>query len=645
MLTPEQAVLVSLLTCIAGAVLTLLVARSKLLAGWLAFAITTGTAILILSAVFKVLWIGPSAHPAAFWAMPKFGFALRIYVDGLTAVFLLLAALIAVPASFYSILYMRHYRDYSVARYYPYFLLFLAAMYGLLSTTDMMWFFFIFWQLMTLPGYALIRFEYRKRQNVWAANKFLIMMQIACAATMIGAELLAIGGKAVSGSANLKYDFDTVSANLPLLLATRPGITALAFGLFLTGFGIKMGMWPFGQVWLPDAHPAAPSPVSAMLSGVMLKTGVYGLMRYFLWLVPVRAQADYPLARWGMLVAVLGTITLFTGTMQALKQEQSKRLLAFHSIGQIGYILLGMGTCMALLPVNTPATAALATIGFFGALFHVLNHGLFKGLLFLNAGSMLYSTGTQDLNQMGGMMKFMPLTAITALIASFSISGVPLFNGYVSKWTISVAAIQGSGSAHYLVVCAVVAILTSALTLASFMKFFGVSFLSRTSALVRTRANERATQSGRLEVPWMMQLPQLALAFLCVLLGVVPAIGFRLMQHALEASRGGLGTTLANAFPLRSRPLAGITEVDSAAVFAPAALAVVLGLIVLLVYGISKLGGASRRAAVPWLCGYAREAECNRYVAHNFYGEIKRYFRWLGGMPRAPKPPALKEQP
>ena len=646
MLTPEQAVLVSLLTCIPGAVLTLLVSRSKLLAGWLAFAITTGTAILILSAVFKVLLIGPSAHPAAFWAMPKFGFALRIYVDGLTAVFLLLAALIAVPASFYSILYMRHYRDYSVARYYPYFLLFLAAMYGLLSTTDMMWFFFIFWQLMTLPGYALIRFEYRKRQNVWAANKFLIMMQIACAATMIGAELLAIGGKAVSGSASLKYDFDTVSANLPLLLATRPGITALAFGLFLTGFGIKMGMWPFGQVWLPDAHPAAPSPVSAMLSGVMLKTGVYGLMRYFLWLVPVRAQADYPLARWGMLVAVLGTITLFTGTMQALKQEQSKRLLAFHSIGQIGYILLGTGTCMALLPVNTPATAALATIGFFGALFHVLNHGLFKGLLFLNAGSMLYATGTQDLNQMGGMMKFMPLTAITALIASFSISGVPLFNGYVSKWSIAVAAIQGSGSAHYLVVCAVIAILTSALTLASFMKFFGVSFLSRTSALVRTRANERAAAgSAGLDVPWMMQLPQLALAFLCVLLGVVPAIGFRLMQRALEASRGGLGTTLANAFPLRSRPLAGITEVDSSAVFAPAALAVVLGLIFLLVYGISKLGGASRRAAVPWLCGYAREAECNRYVAHNFYGEIKRYFRWLGGMPRVRKPPALKEQP
>ena len=482
MLNPEQAVLVSILTCMAGAALTLLVARNKLVAGWLAFLVTGGTALLVLSAIFQVLTRGPSPHPAAFWAMPKFGFALRIYVDGLTAVFLLLATLIAVPASFYSILYMRHYRDYSVGRYYPYFLLFLAAMYGLLSTTDMMWFFFIFWQLMTLPGYALIRFENRKPQNVWAANKFLIMMQIACAATMVGAELLAIRRQGCQREREFEVRL-RYREREPALAAQRPGpaLTALAFGLFLAGFGIKMGMWPFGQFWLPDAHPAAPSPVSAMLSGVMIKTGVYGLMRYFLWLVPARAQADYPLARWGMLVAVLGTITLFTGTMQALKQEQSKRLLAFHSIGQIGYILLGTGTCMALLPANTPATAALATIAFFGALFHVLNHGLFKGLLFLNAGSMLHATGTQDLNQMGGMMKFMPLTAITALVASFSISGVPLFNGFVSKWSIYVAAIQGSRSAKYLSLCAVIAILTSALTLASFIKFFGVSFLSRTS--------------------------------------------------------------------------------------------------------------------------------------------------------------------
>ena len=214
MLTPEQSVIAAILLCLTGSVLTLLVSRSKTAAGWLAFAITAGSGALILSAVVLVLAKGP-AHPAQFLTLPAVGFALRIYVDGLTSLFLLLTVVVAVPAALYSIRYMRHYEEYGVGRYYPYFLVFLAAMYGLLSTTDMMWFFFIFWQMMTLPGYALIRFEHKKPANVRAANKFLIMMQIACAATMIGAELLALTGAAATGSASLKYDFDTVSANLP----------------------------------------------------------------------------------------------------------------------------------------------------------------------------------------------------------------------------------------------------------------------------------------------------------------------------------------------------------------------------------------------------------------------------------------------
>jgi NADH:ubiquinone oxidoreductase subunit 5 (subunit L)/multisubunit Na+/H+ antiporter MnhA subunit len=235
----------------------------------------------------------------------------------------------------------------------------------------------------------------------------------------------------------------------------------------------------------------------------------------------------------------------------------------------------------------------------------------------------------------------MPLTAVTALIASFSISGVPLFNGFVSKWSIYVAAIQGSGHARYLLVCAVVAILTSALTLASFIKFFGVSFLSRTSALVAAQA----AKNGRLEVPWMMQLPQALLAFFCVLLGVVPVIGFRLLQLALDSSRQGFGAILAQASPMISGPFAGARELHSAALFAPLVFAAVLGVMFLLAYGISKLGRARRRAAAPWLCGYVREADCHRYVAHNLYGEIKRYFRWLGGMPRpeASKQAAMRE--
>ncbi len=629
MLTPEQAVVASIFICLIGAVLTLLVSRNKTVAGWLAFVVTAATAALIFAAVAHVFTSGPG-HPAQFLTMPRFGFALRLYVDGLTAIFLLLAATIALPAALYSIRYMRHYEGYGVGRYYPYFLLFLAAMYGLVSTTDMMWFFFIFWQMMTLPGYALIRFENKNPANIRAANKYLIMMQIACAATMIGAELLAITGASATGSASLKYDFDTVSGNLPLLLKTRPAVTALAFGLFLAGFGIKMGMWPFGQVWLPDAHPAAPSPVSAMLSGVMIKTGVYGLLRYFLWLVPLEARADYPLATWGLVVALLGTITLFTGTMQALKQEQSKRLLAFHSIGQIGYILLGAGACMALLAAGGPNAAVLAAIGLFGALFHVLNHGLFKALLFLNAGSMLYATGTQDLNKMGGLLKFMPLTALTAVVASFSISGVPLFNGFASKWSIYVAGIQGGATAKYLAVCAVIAILTSALTLASFIKFFGASFLSRTSALV----NDQAARRGKLEVPPLMQAPQLLLAGLCVLLGVMPALAFRLLEQALNASQQGLGAALAQAAPRIGGPWPGLSALEGSAILVPLALGVLLLAMFLVAVGLAMLGGATRKAAAPWLCGYVREAEPYRYSAHNFYGEIKRYFRWLGGAPR-----------
>ena len=623
MMTPEQAVGTAILLSISGAMGTLLCSRFRTFAGWLAFAVTTASAGLVGFAVWNVLTHGPSAHAAVLWTIPKFGFALRLYVDGLSGVFILLAALIAVPASLYSIAYMGHYSDYGVARYYPNFLLFIAAMYGLLSTTDMMWFFFLFWQLMTLPGYALIRFEYKKSQNVRAATKYLLMMQIACIVTLMGAQMLVAP---VRGAGSTNYDFDAVSANLPALLAQAPRTTALAFLLFLIGFGIKAGMWPFGQLWLPDAHPAAPSPVSSMLSGVMIKTGVYGLLRYFLWLVPADARFHYPLGSWGMLIAILGTITLFTGTMQALKQEQTKRLLAFHSIGQIGYVLLGAGACMSLLAVGTPAAISLATGAIIGAVLHILNHGLFKSLLFLNAGSVLHATGTQDLNRLGGLMKFMPITAVTALVASFSISGVPLFNGFVSKWVIYVAAIQGGTHARYLPICALIAILTSALTLASFVKFFGASFLSRSSELVR----ERATKA-RLEVKWMMQAPQILLASLCVLLGIVPAAGISLLHAVLENSRQGFGVELAEHTPFAVGGLKGASLLTLTAVFMPIAIAAVLGILFLLARTISRLGGAPRRTAEPWLCGYAREAECHRYVAHNFYGEIKRYFHWIGG--------------
>ncbi|HEU5334781.1 MAG TPA: proton-conducting transporter membrane subunit [Terriglobales bacterium] len=632
-MNPEQAVSAAMLTCVAGAAITLLLARVRALAGWLAVMSTAVSSALVAVACVQALRHGVSPEPVLLWNWSSMQIMLRLHVDGLAVIFLALGAGIALPAALYSTAYMRRYGDKGSARYYPCFLLFTAAIYGLLCITDLMWFFFVFWQVMTLPGFLLIRFEHEKAENRRASCRFLIMMEIACAAIMAGVTLLAPAPGVVG-----RFETESISAQIPALLSAHPGRVALAFGLFLAGFGIKMGLWPFGQLWLPEAHPAAPSPVSAMLSGVMIKTGVYGLMRYFLWLVPAAALPQFPLGRWGMLIAVLGTVTLFTGTMQALKQEQTKRLLAFHSIGQIGYIALGLGTCIALLPAGNHA-AALAMLGLLGTLFHVLNHGIFKALLFLNAGSILHATGTQNLNRLGGLMKYMPLTGLTALIASLSISGVPLFNGFASKWAILAAAIRGGDTARYLPLFAIIAILTSAVTLASFVKFFGTSFLSRTSKLVKQKTSAVPVRhgiepltNGSLEVGWTMQVPQLALASLCVLLGVFPGLALRFLQQASAATPASLGSMLANSSPPVAGGASALGGAQSAALFWPLPLLALLAATFLIAYGISRIGSAPRRAAEPWLCGYAREAECGPYVAHNFYGEIKRRFGWLGGL-------------
>ena len=631
MITGEHAVVAAMLVCFSGALATWLLAARRSVVGWVAFLCVAISSVLVLAGAAKVLMSGPN-KAVTFFAIAPLGFALRVYVDGLSAVFLGLIAVVAIPVSLYSIEYMAHQGGRSLGRYYPSLLLFVAAMYGLVSTTDMMWFFCIFWQMMTWAGWALIRFDRDKPENLRAARKYLWMMQLACGVTMLGAAILAqTSVTSDAGETLMKYDFDAVLHHMLAQLQTRGGWVAVAFALFLTGFGIKLGMWPFGQVWLPDAHPAAPSPVSALLSGVMIKTGVYGLMRYFLWLVPPSARAEYPASAWGIVLALLGTATLFTGTVQALRQEQSKRLLAFSSIGQGGYILFGLGVCLVLLGSANHTLTALAAVGFYGALFHTLNHGVFKSLLFLNAGSVLRATGTQDLNKLGGLMRFMPVTAVTALIASFAIAGVPLFSGFASKWSILTAAIQSGAAARWLPVCALIAILTSAITLALFIKFFGVTFLSRTSSLVADRAQQR----WRMEVDWKMCAAQIALAAVCVVFGLMPMLGFGLVRAALNSSRQGLGAVLAEATPIAGESWAGVGGLTQQSLYVPLMLAMVLGTLFVLARALAKLGGAPRRASGPWLCGYARVGEAHRYRASGWYADVKRWFAWLGGAPRA----------
>jgi formate hydrogenlyase subunit 3/multisubunit Na+/H+ antiporter MnhD subunit len=626
-----------MLACAAGAIVTLLVSRNKTLAGWLAFLAIAASSLLTLNAAAAVFLQGPE-RVLTLINIPAASLSLRIYIDGLSAFFLLLIAVMALLAALYSITYMQHYADYGVRQYYPNLLLFVAGMYGMVSMTNMMVFFCIFWQIMTLSSYMLVRYEGRKAENVRAANKYLLMMQLACALIMLGAGVLAGDGVVLeSGEVLARYDADALSYAIGHMPAADSWKVTLALVLFLLGFGIKAGMWPFGQIWLPDAHPAAPSPVSALLSGVMIKTGVYGLLRSFLWMIPAYSLERYNAPAWGCAIALLGTVTLFVGTTQALKQIQSKRLLAYHSIGQIGYILLGLGTCLALIKPGMQAenVMLLATVGLYGALFHTMNHALFKGLLFFNAGSVLYATGTQNLNRLGGLMKYMPLTAAATLIASCSIAGVPLFNGFASKWSIYSAAILGSGKAGYLAVCAVFAILTSALTLASFMKLFGAAFLARISSLVRERVAGRPV----MEVGLMMMLPQAVLALLCILLGLMPMAAYQLIGRCLAASPPGLATVLARgALPAAGGIGAGVMLPAAGAVFAPLALLLVLAALLMLAAWFARLGQASRRADEPWLCGYVNENELNRYGAHNLYSSVKQIVGWSGASPDRPHP-------
>jgi formate hydrogenlyase subunit 3/multisubunit Na+/H+ antiporter MnhD subunit len=449
-------------------------------------------------------------------------------------------------------------------------------------------------------------------------------MEVACLLVMAGAGML--GGMPSPGLTGgpVAYDLETLSGRLPGLLQDRGGLVAIAFLLFLVGFGIKAGMWPLGRLWLPDAHPAAPSPVSAILSGVMIKTGVYGLARTFLWMVPAGSLAAFGAGAWGALLAALGTATLLIGTLQALRQDHTKRFLAFSSIGQVGYMLLGLGTCLALsVPgAESPPLLALAALGLHGALFHALNHGTFKSLLFLNAGSILRVTGTQDLDKLGGLAKVLPLTGVTALIASCSIAGVPLTNGFASKWSLYTAAVMGAPGAPYLPICGALAVLTSVLTLATFLKLFGMAFLAG--------GPPRDAAVGR-ELPLTMMGPQVILASLCIAVGLAPAVGFRAIGAALRASPGGLGGLLAGTPAVEALGGATIQAAGARSCFAPAAIAVVLCLLFFAAALLARSAGASRRRDDPWLCGYARPSEATRFRANGLYREVTRAIAWVGG--------------
>jgi hydrogenase-4 component B len=605
----------------AAAALAPLLAPRRRTAGVVHFGLVAAACAGLAWAGFKAALGGGMAEAEVLRLGPV---AIPVLIDGLSGLFLAIIAVIGAASALYAVRYMDHYPEYGLGGFTAAFPLFVLGMAALVVVDDLSLGFTLAWQLMTVSSFFLIRFERRKPENVRAAAKYLVLMELAW--------LLVVGGALLAGGSI----GDSLHALAGKIGGLGSGTLPVVYALFLVGFGLKAGVFPLGQLWLPDAHSVAPSPVSAMLSGVMLKTGVFGLFRVFFFLIPPDGRG-FDAALWGGILAAVGAATLFIGTIQSVKQSDAKRLLAFSSIGQIGYIVLGLGAALLLRGSSDPGLRTLAAVAVLGALFHVLNHAAFKGLLFLTGGSLLYATGTKDLNRLGGLIRLMPVSAAVAGIASLSIAGMPPTSGFASKWTIVSSTLLAGDRSLVLVLFGIVALFTSAVTLACYVKFFGMAF---------TAAGSEWTLAKKVrEVPASMLAPKIALAVLCLVQGLVPFLSFGLIASALGGSPGfllsdafapgGLDAALSvSVLGIRLRDLFG------SGLNAAAAPLVVLGLLAvgLAVAAFLRRSAGSTEAQAPtWLCGYQELNAANRYQDRAMFAAFKNFFRWTGGRtaPRA----------
>ncbi len=620
-MTPIQAYAAAILLLFVGAFITLFMGRQQRFAGYFSFALVLVSSLVVLWVVLQVYQNGPvEARESFFWVMglsefkgeaacmtchsssralfsvPGFGASLVLRIDHLSAFFLAIIAIVGSFASLFSIRYMEHYRRESLVGFYPPLLIFLAAMLAVVGMADL-FFFFLFWELMTLASYALVVFEREKQETLRAGFKYFLMTHAATACMFLAGILLYVRGRS--------FSFDVLRSTLDLLVRENPGLAHLVLGLFFVGFATKAGLFPFGD-WLPDAHPAAPSGVSALLSGVMIKMGVYGILRVFLHLLP----SSYLTTTWGGIIAFFAAVSLFVCSLTALYQGDSKRLLAFHSMGQIGYVLLGIGMGIAFRRIN-PAISAVALLA---GLFHLLNHALFKSLLFLNAGSILYVAGTRHLSALGGLLRAMPWTAATTMVGGLALAGVPPLNGFTSKWLIYQVVILGGLDRPAYVLYALLAFFGSALTLASVLKFITAAFLGHPSP----RASEVA------DVPTSMRIAQVCLGGLCVLIGLFPVPILRLLYVSIAP-----GMDLPAVEALFKGGAWGISSnlgEGTAATWNPAAMVAALLACLILSALLYRAGGVPARQTTVWYCGETHRPEEVKFTAFSLYLPFKRFF-------------------
>jgi formate hydrogenlyase subunit 3/multisubunit Na+/H+ antiporter MnhD subunit len=528
------------------------------------------------------------------------GDGLSFRLDALGAFFLGLVGLLAIPCAIYGIGYSEGYEGrYSLRLLGAMLNLFLLSM-SLVPCAANVLTFLLMWEGMSLTSYFLVLTEVDEPDTVLAGGWYLAMTH-AGLALVLAAFLLLAAGAATTAFADLRAGAATLS----------PAVRHAVFLLALLGFGSKAGVIPL-HVWLPRAHPAAPSHVSALMSGVMIKMGVYGLFR-----VGLDLLGGGP-AWWGALLIGLGALSAVLGVLYALMENDLKRLLAYSSVENIGLIFIGLGTGFLFLSLKVAPAALLALAA---ALYHALNHAAFKGLLFLGAGSVLHATRTRDMNQLGGLIRGMPWTAACFLIGSLAIAGLPPLNGFVSEWLLFQSLLPGIGSpmplvAPLMTLAVGILALTSGLAAAGFVKAFGITFL----AIPRSPAAEHSHEAVAAMRAGMALLAVLCAGFGLAAVLILPTLARIVVAPArVPPSPLPLGATLFLFMP------GGFARMS------PALVALGLVLVIAGVWLAVRVLAAGRRLRVSetWGCGRVVQTPRMEYTSTAFAEPLRRVFAEL----------------
>ena len=516
----------------------------------------------------------------------------HVRLDPLSSAFLVVVNLGGAAASLYGIGYGQH--ESEPGRVVPFFAAFLAGM-NLVVLADDAFTFLLSWEFMSLSSWALVMAHHRDSGNTRAGYVYLVMASMGTLALLLGFGLLAGPGGG--------YAFETIrSASL------SPAIGAAVLALALLGAGSKAGLVPL-HVWLPLAHPAAPSHVSALMSGVMTKVAVYGFIRIVFDLM------GPPAWWWGGVVLFLGGVTAVLGVLHAVMEHDLKRLLAYHTVENIGIIFIGLGLALAFRANSMLAAAALALTA---AVFHVFNHSLFKSLLFFGAGAVLTATGQRDMEQLGGLVHRMPVTAFAFLIGSAAISALPPFNGFVSEWLTFQAILLSPQLPQWLLKFVVPAVggllaLSAALAGACFVKAFGITFLGRP----RSDAARGAEESDPFSLAAM-----LAFVVLCLIAGIVP--GF-FIDALAPVAQLAVGAVMPNQTAFGWLTIVPIAESRSS--YNGLVLFLLIGVAAgLASYVIHLLASHAIRRSAPWDCGFRDPSPGTQYTAGSFAQPIRRVF-------------------